>query len=76
MKVILLVEKMHNSHLWGRTSKLGQSFVTGYGQDMESLLQNIRDSMLYFQAHKATGDPFWRGLDIGEVEFEIRMKND
>jgi hypothetical protein len=61
--------------LWGRTSILGQSFVTGYGENTEALLQNIRASMKHFQAHKANGDPFWSFLDIDEVEFEIRTKD-
>lgn len=75
MKVLLIVEKLHNHHLWGRTSSLGQSFVTGSGENMEALLQNIRESMKHFQAHKADGDPFWRTLVVDEVEFEIRIKD-
>jgi hypothetical protein len=75
MKVILLVEKIHNHHWWGRTSNLGQAFVTGYGENMDALVKNIRDSMKHFQAHKANGDPFWSSLNINEVEFEIRMKD-
>ena len=42
---------------------------------MEALLQNIRESMKHFQAHKADGDPFWRTLVVDEVEFEIRIKD-
>ena len=75
MKELLLVEKLHNNHLWGRTSNLGQSFVTGYGENMEALLQNIRESMRRFQAEKADGDPFWHSLAVDEVEFEVRIKD-
>lgn len=75
MKVLLIVERLHNNHLWGRTSDLGQAFVTGAGENLEALLQNIRESMKHFQAHKANGDPFWRTLEVDDVEFEIRMKD-
>jgi len=73
MKLLLFVEKIQDGKLWGRTSGVGGSFVTGYGDNLEGLLRNIRESMKKFQQHEGKNDPLWRALDIDAISFDIAI---
>jgi hypothetical protein len=74
MRVTVWVEKMTNGQYWGRTSHLGGSFVTGYGETLELLIENIRMSMMTFKEKEGSYDDVWSDLDINNVEFDIKHK--
>jgi hypothetical protein len=74
MKVTVWIEKMTNGQLWGRTSNLGGTFVTGYGETVELLIENIRKSMVLFQQKEEMDDEVWSVLNIDEIEFDIKFK--
>lgn len=74
MRVTVWVEKMTNGELWGRTSTVGSTFVTGYGETMELLLANIRRSMVSFQEKEGGAHEGWCDLDLSCIEFEVKLK--
>ena len=75
MKVQVIVEKIQNGQLWGRTSRLGSSFVTGYGENVDTLLLNIKESMRHFQQHEGKKEQFWSELEIDAIAFEVEFKS-
>lgn len=72
-KIDLIVESNAKGHLWGRIEDKGNFMPTGQGKTLQSLIENIKDSIEDYQKHEGKGDEFWINVDLKNIEFNIKF---
>ena len=74
MKLPLTIEHAQNGMLWGRVFGFGNYIVSGKGETMEALLENIKQTMQRHKRKAGEQDHLWNNLDIDAIEFELIRK--
>ena len=74
MKLTLIVEPSQNGTLWGRVWGLSNYIVTGKGETMEALLNNVKQVMRNYKQKAGELDSDWCTLDVDSIEFDVKRK--
>lgn len=71
-KLELIVEIGEDNHLWGWIEKKSSVLLTGQGETLKLLIENIKEGMAGYIRHEGKDDKFWSKIDVDTVEFEIK----